>query len=207
MGMRSVTPGLVALALVACTSNAMAECPHNLPPKATPEMLIGCFNEIAKLRDELAAMRSELDRVKTSLYDDIDNVYTVSYTFKEEQVKAADPATGLKFPPLYIFANMQKHRVSLVLNRRNNTFSVRVCVNGAEKSCKIYQNNIRQDITDLLKNYPLKPSYAGEESEELDYPENLQFISLSPLRMNWEARPESSIEGYVLVRRLSGPDK
>ena len=93
----------------------------------------------------------------------------------------------------------------VVLNKRYNSFNIVLCVNDAAKSCRIRNSNLNEDITALLKKYPLKANSSGEEaddSDDLAYPENIQLIQITPKQINWDAR-KIGVDGYVIVSRRS----
>jgi hypothetical protein len=46
----------------------------------------------------------------------------------------------------YIFANLEKHKVMVVLNKRYNAFNIQLCVNNSAKSCSTKNSNLKQDI-------------------------------------------------------------
>jgi hypothetical protein len=110
---------------------------------------------------------TQLQGIRNSLYEEVDAVYQVSNTFTKSEVAKLGSATSLTFP-LYIYADLTKHRVVIFLNRRNNSFSILLCFNNDRKSCKERTSNVaKEDITETLKLFPLKASNAGVESESL----------------------------------------
>jgi hypothetical protein len=145
-------------------------------------------------------MNIELMSIKNTLYGDIDAVYTISYSFNKEDIEALGSKKGPNYRQ-YIFANLQKHKVIVILNRRYNSFSLKFCVNSQHKSCRTKNNDMNEDITELLKRYPLKAEAGGAESEESAYPDHIHLIDISPIRPNWDASTTSSIDGYILVHR------
>jgi hypothetical protein len=144
---------------------------------------------------------AQLESIRNSLYEEVDAVYPITYSFTKAEIAKLDPNSPLTFP-LYLYADLSKHRVSIFLNRRNNTFSVLMCFNHDQKSCRQRTSNLsNEDITETLRSHPLKPGSGGIESETLTYPPNIQLIEISPQHLNWDEGADASVEGYVMVRR------
>lgn len=149
---------------------------------------------------------AKLKTITESLYDEVDAVYPISNSITRADIEKLGTTSSLSVP-LYVYADLTKHRVLIFLNRRQFSFDYKICFNG--KSCKERSSNlVGEDITEDLKKFPLRPSNAGEEAERLAYPPNVQLIDITPLRLRLEDGDVASLEGYVMVKRaLQGQAK
>jgi hypothetical protein len=171
--------------------------------------------EIAALQARLAKIETDfgakLEKMKTSLYDDIDAVYTISHTFTELDITGSKDAPLKQVKPIifshYIFADLAKHSVKLVINRRLNSFGLDVCYNGNQGKafCDERTSNFGEDITSKLKKYPLKGTTAGAEmdSDIAKFPDHIHLIQIRPNRFNWDGGDTVSIDGYIIVKRAA----
>lgn len=169
--------------------------------------------EIAALQARLAKIEADigakLEKMKASLYDDVDAVYTISHTFTERDITGSKDAQQVK--PIifshYIFADLAKHSVKLVINRRLNSFGLDVCYNGNQGRafCDERTSNFSEDITSRLKKYPLRGTTAGAEmdSDIAKFPDHIHLIQIRPNRFNWDGGDTVSIDGYIIVKRAA----
>jgi hypothetical protein len=148
----------------------------------------------------IKSLHAEIDDLKAAVYNDVDAVYTISESFTPDDIKKLGTNKRLIFHQ-YIYADLDKHRVSVVIFRRQNFFSLNFCVN---EVCSFEKNDINADITAFLKEHPLKAAVAGVEwSKTFAYPEHIQKIELEPVGLHWDAGAIASVDGYIIVKRAT----
>jgi hypothetical protein len=207
-------------ALLVCTAatNLKAAGCDNLSSNTPMKAFVLCLveyrqrtdlltDEIMKLKSDimdLMKLKSDIVDLKTALYNDIDAVYTISETFTPLDIKNLGTGKRLIFHQ-YIFADLERHDVRVVIARRQNIFGVRFCINDF---CSIEKNDIDQDITKVLKEHPLKGTNAGVEwSKTSAFPEHIQKIEFEPFGLNWDAAGIASLDGYIMVKRVAGGNR
>jgi hypothetical protein len=216
--MRSIAYGLtvVLLNLIFGLSSGVAGCLEDMDiaaaaatatvaagPMTTPSNKAAAFvNCLKEQIAQLKSLQNEVSMLKRALYDDVDEVYTISNAFSIDSIKSAGPNKLLSFSH-YIYANPEKHNVVISLSRRQNNFNVKLCINGqGPGSCDLQKNDITGlDLTEKLKAHPLKPINAGVDDAMLAFPANVQLIELLPMNLNWDAGDFASMDGYIIVRR------
>jgi len=172
--------------------------------------VIGCLQD--QIRDQqkqiealkadvkqLDELKADIKRLKGAIYSDIDAVYTISEKFTKQTIMDLREKQTFAFSKL-IYADLRTHAVEIVVARRYNSFNFNLCIN---KSCKLHKNDIEQplDITDDVRTNPLRADNAGVPAPMLEYPAHIQLIELRPVNLNWDESDESSIDGYIIVRR------
>ena len=167
---------------------------HARPPNARP--IISCLSQ------QLKQLKKQISTLKEALYDDTDEVYTISHQFSSDDLKdASHPLIYVH----YIYADPTRHHISLSLVRRDNNFTFTLVVNGYSLGTQV-NNLIDFDLTPVLKQHALMATRAGVDVALSGYPKFVQEIELTPTHPNWDAGPIASIDGYVLVQRAS-PDQ
>jgi hypothetical protein len=141
-----------------------------------------------------------LKNITESLYDEVDAVYSISNSITRADIQKLGTNGSLTFTS-YIYADLDKHRILLFLNRRQFSFDYTLCFNG-NKACTERTNNlVNLDITEILKQNPLRPANGGTESERLAYPPNIHSIEITPIIKGMQEGEVASLEGYVMVKR------
>jgi hypothetical protein len=205
-GMRSGVAGCLEdmdIATAAATATAAAG-PVTTPFKAGT--FVNCLKEqitqLKSLQNEVTMLKNDVITLKRALYDDVDEVYTISNPFSIDSIKNAGPNKPLSFSH-YIYANPEKHNVVVYFARRQNNFNFKLCVNGQSPgSCDLEKNDVAGlDLTEKLKAHPLRPTNAGVDAAMLTFPDNVQLIELLPMNLNWDSGDFASIDGYIIVRR------
>jgi hypothetical protein len=212
--MQPITYGLTAasFALIIGIGPSFAGCLEDMDiatasaaatPVTTPTnkaaVFINCLKEQIV---QLKSLQNEVTMLKHALYDDVDEVYTISNPFSVDSIKSAGSNKLLSFSH-YIYANPEKHNVVISLSRRQNNFNIKLCINGqGPGSCELEKNDVAGlDLTEKLKAHPLKPINAGVDDAMLAFPPNVQLIELLPVNLNWDSGEFASIDGYIIVRR------
>ncbi len=187
----------MCLASPAAAADCLGDLDTTKPLPNTPEYsmhkVIDCF------KNQITRMNAEITDLKKTLYEGTDEVYTISHTFSKDSLQDANHPLIFEH---YIYADPKKHHVTMFLLRRENSFAFYLTINRASQGLQV--DNIKgMNLTPMLKLNPLQPTRGGVDNVLLAYPENIHVIEVQPTRVNWEAGPTASIDGYILVQRAT----
>ena len=109
----------------------------------------------------------KLKTITESLYDEVDAVYPISNSVTRADLEKLGTKSSLNVP-LYVYADLKKHRVLIFLNRRQLSFDYKICFNGTKLGPRILEDPSRYLIQQFSNDNPPAETYYRKIDGKVD---------------------------------------